>query len=77
MDAREFDFEPDDPLPQTCQHCKWAERHHVETGGSVLLCKNATNLADGGPLFPWLPDFKPSAFSVSATHTCKHWEERE
>lgn len=75
MDARTF--EPDEPLPRVCKHCAWGERHHVETGGSVLLCKNILNLDDCAPLFPWLPDFKPAAFSVNPDYTCDHWEERK
>ena len=65
MDAREF--EPDDPLPQTCQHCKWGERR---------LVQNVTELTCQDPVL-----VRPQSFGfaiiVEPDHTCKHWEERE
>ena len=65
MDAREF--EPDDPLPQTCQHCKWA----VKTGDlqRLLLCSYGIDRLATVAIS--LTSF------VKPNHTCKHWEERE
>lgn len=65
MDAREF--EPDDPLPQTCQHCKWGEK----TGGlqRLMLCTHGADCLATVAID--LTSF------VKPDHTCKHWEERE
>ena len=67
MDAREFDFTSDNPLPQTCQHCKWA----VKTGDlqRLLLCSYGIDRLATVAIS--LTSF------VKPNHTCKHWEERE
>ena len=74
MDAREFDFTSDNSLPQTCQHCKWAEREQVDRGGLVLVCRNEKKLSFYASAFPWVPNLQARGASVSADHTCKHWE---
>ena len=76
MDAREF--EPDDPLPQTCQHCKWGEAHFI--GGvyginGLLDCTNPAHVSGRKPLPE--KDFWKAHKGVKPDHTCKHWEERE
>lgn len=72
MDAREF--EPDDPLPQTCQHCKWGERE-LFNGQPIVMCWNS--IAIGEFFFSAGVGFRPVAVHVKPDHTCKHWEERE
>lgn len=79
MDAREF--EPDDPLPQTCQHCKWAKLEPDDVGlGMTLTCSQPLTVLSLG-----LAEFRRLGRVLGRSrmpmtqpdHTCKHWEERE
>lgn len=76
MDAREFDFASDDPLPQTCQHCEWAERLVIADRQPIVMCKNQTAIREfrvrGGVSL-----HHPKAVHVKPDYTCRYWEERE
>ena len=72
MDARTF--EPDEPLPRICKHCRWCEAFMEEV--QVMLCREPKRLESCPPLFPWA-SIEPAGISTHPDHTCDHWEERK
>ena len=74
MDARTF--EPDDPLPRVCRHCKWAEQEQVQYVGLTLTCVNPQSLEERSAAMPGLPSLVSTGVYVAANETCEHWEER-
>ena len=75
MDAREL--EPDDPLPQTCQHCKWGEAYKPRLlAKPKVLCKCEARFYVPPHLLTKVTAVVESTIE-EPDHTCKHWEERE
>jgi hypothetical protein len=63
MDARTF--EPDEPLPRTCKHCKWSEMF-----ARSLRCTHPKGRTVGmGVHKPFPPRTHPD-------DTCDEWEEK-
>jgi hypothetical protein len=71
MDARTF--EPDEPLPRICKHCKHSLALESSPTGLVCYHRGKEHLA----IVQWPPKHEGKFVSqVSAQDTCDQWEEK-
>jgi hypothetical protein len=67
MDARTF--EPDEPLPRICKHCRWSFSRVFDHDPKEMFCDVA---AKGANSLRW----GHTPRSTKPNHTCDQWEEK-
>jgi hypothetical protein len=72
MDARTF--EPDEPLPRICKHCRWWDQYLWGDNPRGYCSVRLKNVPSTSLTLEGVPG--PKFRDVMSTYTCDQWEEK-